>query len=118
MSPTVGHEDRPRVVPGIASVEMDGEVVLLDHRGHVHLLNPTAGLLWQCFDGHGQVGEIAADVAEAFGVPLDGVQREVVALAEDLANRGLVTLGPEADEAPGAEPVADDSPFVVQPRGY
>ena len=36
----------------VYSVEIDGELVLLDeHEDRLHHLNPTASLLWSCFDG-------------------------------------------------------------------
>lgn len=84
----------------------------------MHLLNPTAGLLWACFDGRGTVAEIAADVAEAFGVPVEAVQPEVVGLTGDLVARGLVQLG--GDERGAAPDPADelDDLVIVQPGGY
>ncbi len=114
----LGPDDRPRMVPGVASVELDGEVVLLDEEHQVHLLNPTAGLLWACFDGRGTVAEIAADVAEAFGVPIEAVQPEVVGLTEDLVARGLLQL--DADDGPDAPepPARNQDVVIVQPGGY
>ena len=121
--PAVGLGDRPRRRPGVAHVELDGEVVLLQDGG-VHLLNPVAGLLWSCFDGEGTLAEIAEDAADAFGAPLEAVQADVLHLAADLLARGLV-VDEEHDEAaaqaqPAEAPAADgdDHPedrFLVEP---
>ena len=118
LPPPLSLDDRPRVRAGVASVDLDGEVVLLDDEGSVHLLNPTAGLAWACFDGASGIGEIAADVAEVFGAPIDEVQAGILSLADDLLARRLLVLvdgddnGPLYREAPTAEPV------VVQPGSY
>ena len=39
----------PRTAPDVAAVELDGEAVLYDEdRKTVHLLSPTATVLWNC----------------------------------------------------------------------
>lgn len=114
----VSADDRPRRRSDVAAAELDGEVVLLDPAGQVHLLNPPAGLLWACFDGRGTVAEIATDVADAFGVPVEDVQAEVLSLAEDLVGRGLLALAAARDEVPKPDPPDPEDPVIVQPGGY
>ncbi len=58
----------------VVAVDVDGEIILYDDsRGVLHRLNPTASALWQCLDGSGTLGEIAADMADVFQVDGDRV---------------------------------------------
>lgn len=118
--PAVTPDACPRTRQGVAAVEIDGEVVLLDGNGHVHLLNPIASLLWACFDGQGSIGEIAADAADAFGVPFSEVQPEILALTQDLVARELVDIdhGESPPPAQPTIPAVGDQAVVVQPGGY
>jgi len=43
-----------------------------------HVLNQTAGVLWQCIDGVSPLGEILSDVSDAFQVPLDVLVNDIV----------------------------------------
>ena len=75
----------------VASVELDGEIVLYDDgRRRLHRLNPTASTLWQCLDGSATLGEIAADMAEAYDVELTEVLPEVLSLTRSFAAEGLL----------------------------
>jgi len=87
-------EDRPVRATGVASAELDGEVILLDATGYVHLLNPTAALLWACFDGRETIEEIAAEAASAFDVRYDAMLADLCAFANEMAALGLVAAGP------------------------
>lgn len=80
----------------MASVELDGEVVVLDATGHVYLLNATAGVLWACFDGRATLDEIAAGAAQAFHAPHEDVLADVRSLAGALAASGLLAPWSEA----------------------
>jgi len=93
--------------PHVAWIEIDGEGVLFDERsGALHVLNPMGMLLWQCLDGSATLSEIAADCAAVFDVDLARARRQVLELARDLSELGLIdsaparTLGAEAAKTP------------------
>jgi PqqD family protein of HPr-rel-A system len=82
---------RPVVKPQIAFSPVGEEGLVYDSlSGALHMLNPSAALLYRVCDGSATVDELAADVAEAFGVPLDEVRPQVVTLVESLAQLGVV----------------------------
>lgn len=96
----------------VAGVEIDGESVLYDQRsGALHHLDTTATLVWAYLDGSDPLRDVAVELAQAAGAPVDVVERDVVALAHDLGRRGLLdgVIGRHdlpADEG-GAKPYAD-----------
>ena len=104
---------RPRRAPSVAFTELDGEVVLYDEdTGHTHLLNPTAGVLWQCFDGEATLDELAADVAEAYGIDPEVAADDVRSIATSLGELGVLSgvrgATAEPPRMPTTEEVLDD----------
>jgi hypothetical protein len=100
----------------VVAVDVEGEIVLYDDaRGVLHRLNPTASALWQCLDGTGTLGEIAADMADVFQVDGDRVLADVLMAAREFGEQGLL-LGvgepPEAEENRSEE--GDQGPFVAE----
>lgn len=81
----------PRARAGVASVVLDGEAVLLDEdTSAMHTLNPTATLVWDCFDGTGSIAEIVDDLVEAYPMDRAVVARDVLDLARQLGRQGLL----------------------------
>ena len=81
----------PKVKDGVTAIEIEGEAVLYDSEEiELHHLNPTATIVFGLCDGTGTVAELAADIAEAFGVPLDQVEREVGSLVETFDQIGIL----------------------------
>jgi hypothetical protein len=75
----------------LPSVELDGELVVYDELGRgIHHLNRTATLVFRCFDGESTVEEIAVDIAETAGLPLEQVEHEVHQLLLDFCDQGLI----------------------------
>lgn len=104
---------RPHRAPSVAYTELDGEVVLYDEdTGHTHLLNPTAGVLWQCFDGEATLDELAADVADAYGIDPAAAAEDVRMVARSLGEIGVLTGVRGTADEPGTsdtpEEVIDD----------
>lgn len=96
----IGEGFVPQVRASVAGVELDGEMVLLDDdTGAMHTLNPTAGALWECFDGSGTVADIAADAAEVYSAEPATVAHDVLELARALGRQGLL-VGVAPDAAP------------------
>jgi hypothetical protein len=87
--------DRPAARGLGEAVEVDGDVVTVVD-GRIHVLNPTAALVWRCCDGRTPVATIGRDLAAAFGA--EAAARDVAAVVEDLAAAGLV--GPPRPPAP------------------
>jgi hypothetical protein len=76
----------------VAWAEVDGEGVLYDElRQKVHVLSPTATLVWSGIDGRTSLERIARDLSESFGTDLEVVRSDVLELARDLLERGLIT---------------------------
>lgn len=103
----------------VASVEIDGEVVLAREGSTLYRLDPLATLVWSCLDGSGTVGEIAEDLAAEFGADPDVVRRDVVALSGTLARLCfLEDAGSEPDGVANAEaPRAVPRRLVEPPSG-
>jgi peroxiredoxin len=98
----------PRPRDNIASVELDGEVVLLlEGARRTHSLNQTGTVVWKCFDGHSTLDEISADLSEIFGADADTVRGDVINVTREIGKAGL--LDGVAEELP-PEPLPMTAP--------
>lgn len=89
---SVGADLLPQIPETVAWAEVDGEGVLYDElRQKVHVLSPTATLIWSGIDGRTSLERIARDLSESFGTDLEVVRSDVLELARDLLERGLIT---------------------------
>jgi hypothetical protein len=61
--------------------------------GTYYSLNTTAGRMLELLDQLGDTEEVARRLAPEYGVELDELRRDLVALCTDLAERNLVVLG-------------------------
>ena len=87
----IDHGFVPAQAEAAYTVELDGEAVVLDEaRNRLHHLNPTATLVWACFDGTGSIDEIARDLADAFASSPEAVSIDVLTLAQELGAEGLL----------------------------
>lgn len=104
--------DQPLVRADLAIVELDGEAVIYDERnGTLHHLNPTATLVLDLCDGSSSIAELAADLSEAFQVPLEDMRGQLEELVSRMRDQGLLEPGDEpGDEAVPArdEPIGDE----------
>lgn len=81
----------------VVAAELDGEIVLYNPQDHrIHHLDRTGSIVWQLLDGEATLGELADDIADAFGAPVDVVEADLRALFEELHGEGLL-----ADSEPG-----------------
>lgn len=84
-------EDRVRQVTGIASVELDEEIVLYDRdTDQVHRLDAVASTVWSQLDGTESLGRICDRLADVFDQPVDRIRSDVVTLVSNLSDLGLV----------------------------
>ena len=110
----------PQPRPDLAVAEFDGEVVLYDRRARqAHHLNATASVIWQCFDGEGNLDELIADLSEAYNLAPDVIGPDVTGLAQDMGRAGLlvgVRGGEEAaDLDADRELEAEEERYLVEP---
>jgi len=82
---------KPKARGDLAMVELDGEAVIYDEgRESLHHLNPTATIVFSLFDGASTVREISEEIAAAFEVAPDDVERHVRALWREFRMAGLM----------------------------
>src|SRR5262245_43444948 len=77
----------PTVVEGVKAVEVDGERVVVGMVG-AQVLNPTAALMWQFFDGDATLRELIDDFSEALDAPRSVVEDDTLEFVRDLGRRG------------------------------
>jgi Coenzyme PQQ synthesis protein D (PqqD) len=112
----------PAHAHAVHTVEVDGEAVLLDeHSGRLHLLNPSAALVWACFDGVSSIGAIVDDISDELDAPRDVVLADTLSVSRQLADEGLLA---NVDPAPRKSDVGatvetpvqlSDGRFVSEP---
>ncbi len=85
-----GDHDGLGRAPGTAWVSVDDEVVALDLGGRAHVLTSTGALLWPLLDGRTTSVELAADVADVFGVEPAVADDDVRRFVEEMTGRGLI----------------------------
>jgi hypothetical protein len=106
----------PRARRGCSTIELEGDVIVVDDdSGAVHLLNPTAQVVWSCFDGSSTIAEIAGDLDAVFSADHATIVEGVTDLARRLGDVGLLEAvppsvapsvdgrGPDPQKAGGAE---------------
>jgi PqqD family protein of HPr-rel-A system len=82
---------KPKVRGDLTVVELDGEAVIYDEETtELHLLNPTATIVFGLCDGTQTMREMAADISEAFGVPSGEVEGQVRTLIRSFRKVGLL----------------------------
>jgi peroxiredoxin len=102
----------PRLRPGVASVEIEGETVMLVEGTHkLHLLNQLGTIVVGCFDGSGTLDELVADITDAFQADPEVVRNDVLEIARQLGRVGL--LQGVAEEEP--QPHAHREPEGLKP---
>ncbi len=81
----------PKQVQDVMEVEVDDELIVVGGPlNQAHALNPSAALVWRCFDGQGTIDELVADLAEATGVEAAVIRTDVLDLARELGDAGLL----------------------------
>lgn len=86
---------KPKAREDLTVVELDGEAVIYDEESsELHLLNPTATIVFGLCDGTATMREMASDISQVFGVPIEDVERQVRTLIRRLRKANL--LAPSA----------------------
>jgi hypothetical protein len=81
----------PARSPDAFAVFLDGEAVILDERlDRLHLLNHTATLLWQLFDGAVTLTELASELGDELHLDAGVVLEDLVTITRHLGEEGLL----------------------------
>jgi peroxiredoxin len=75
---------------GVLTLPVGTEMVITDTAGHVHVLNPTAALVWQSLDGEHSLDTLAESLSSATGADLSQVSQDVIGLTRELGRMGLL----------------------------
>jgi len=110
----------PAVRPDVETVTIDGErVVFNPQRGEVHQLNPIGSVIWEFLDGTTTIGELVADLSDAFHVAPDTVRADLVSLLTLLDEHWLLVGADSLDDAASAERGVESEPpapiYLVDP---
>jgi hypothetical protein len=104
----------PAPAADVGFVDADGEGILVaEATNELHLLNRTAALLWQCFDGESPIADICFDLAEVLDIPFEQALTDTIEVVSGLDRQGLV------HDARGLQPDADrdaSKPALEVPR--
>ena len=77
--------------PDVESFEIDGEILVWERASaSLHLLDPSASVVYRLMDGQSTLATTAKDLAEVLGLPFDEMLRDVCQCAAALRERGLL----------------------------
>ena len=81
----------PRQRSAVLEMDMGDGVVLYDDASSlVHHLSPSASIVWQLCQGEASVDELAADIADAYGLKSSEVEEQLTATIAEFDATGLV----------------------------
>ncbi len=79
-----------RRVAGLPFQTMDEEMIVVDPaQRQVHLLNETAGRVWELCASPRTIDELVAELGEEYEVPEDELRRAVVELVQGFCDKRL-----------------------------
>lgn len=105
----------PEVVPDLASIELDGELVVwVQGTGQIMWLDQRGTIVYRCIDGASSIREICEDLGEAFGVEAETVLEDVVSFVQYFGRYGaLVGVTEPEDPELDSLPVGTELPSFV-----
>ncbi len=94
-------EGRYRPNPRLADQALGGKSVILNYEGKRILgLNESGSALWTLLDGTRSLQAVAETLAAESDAPAEEILEDVLAFAQDLAERGLLVEDEDGDAAP------------------
>ena len=82
---------QPRHAGPLLEYQVEDELTLYDHRANVvHILNPTAAVVWRLSDGTLETVDIVSELAEIYGLEADVVEEDVQDILEQFREAGLL----------------------------
>ncbi|MGH2572525.1 MAG: PqqD family peptide modification chaperone [Actinomycetota bacterium] len=115
----IGLDFVPQPRDSVMAVEFDGELLLVDRdTGRLNLLDPIGSIVWSCFDGAGDLDDLAQALAKEFGAPVETVRSDVLEMTRNVGGAGLlVGVSPHRLENPsqpaGLEVGEEMTPFTL-----
>jgi hypothetical protein len=88
---------KPKTRAGLVVADFGDELVVCEPipgRSQIHYLNPSAATVFRLCDGTGTPAELAADIADAYGLRVGQIERDVVRLVRTFRRQGLLTAKP------------------------
>lgn len=83
---------RPQKTEHIVSREVDGEAVIVEpQNGMVNVVNQTATSIWRLIDGEHTPAEIAAAIADEYGIPLADALKDTEEFLQELETNQIIT---------------------------
>jgi len=80
-----------RPAPDLTWPPVSGEMAVYDARdGRYHVLNGSAAAIWAAIAAETPIEQVAADLANAHGVPIEALQADVDAFVADALRLGLL----------------------------
>ena len=84
------HKVMPQQKAGLEIKEIGGETLLIDGED-IHVLNPTAALIWKLCDGAHTLDDMAAALGAEYEIPADhDVMVDIERTLGDLRTKGLL----------------------------
>lgn len=86
---------KPKTRADLTVVELEGEAVIYDDESRqVHYLNRTATVVFNLCDGSSTIKELSADIADAFSLQPQEVERQVRTLIRSFREAGFLEGSP------------------------
>lgn len=80
-----------RPAPDLTWPPVSGEMAVYDARdGRYHVLNSSAAAIWAAIAAETPIEQVAADLANTHGVPIEALRADVDAFVADALRRGLL----------------------------
>jgi len=80
-----------RPAPDLTWPPVSGEIALYDARdGRYHVLNSSAAAIWAAIAAETPIEQVATDLAETNGVPVEAMRADVDAFVADALQLGLL----------------------------
>ena len=93
----VTKEDVFRPSDDVVAREIEGELILVplaagigDAEDELYSLNEAGRAVWVALDGRRSLGEVAAALSDEFAASAGEIERDVLGLVDELADRKLV----------------------------
>ncbi len=84
-------DDKVVPAPGVVTRESNDElIVVIPQRGRFIVLNGTGAHIFKLLDGRMTLAQVAHRLAEAYQVPVERTQQDVLAFATRLYERGAL----------------------------
>ena len=72
--------------------ELDGEAIILNLASGVYFgLDPVGTRIWRLIEQHGRLADVVTAMRTEYDAPAGRIERDLVELASELVQQGLVT---------------------------